>query len=746
MTSLVPHHSALPPSPRGGPLAVTSPVEGEMLDLATVFEAARRRYVLFLVVLGLVLAAAVALTMIQKPKFTATSAVMMDPRQIQIFQTTQSPNVSGDLSVSTEAVATQVQVLTSRGMAERVVEALHLDQDVTLADPPPGLKAKLMRVVGKPLGLWQPRALTPQERHQSVVDQVLSRLDAQRLGLTYVIGVKYTDASPERAAQVANAYADSYIQQSIEGKSDATRQAGGYINARLRELSDQAASDAAAVQQYRVSHNLLGGQGSTLTEQEISGLNGQIATARAETAADQAKVDTATAQLKRGSSGDDVGAALGSPVIQSLRAQRSVVSGQLAELNSRYGARYPDVIKAQQQLADIDSGIRVEINRVISNLQANAQVSSKRLSSLEGTLGHSRGTLAGDTQAQAGLLQLQQKAVSSQQIYDSYLSRFKEIMTSAGTEQSDARIVSQAEPPPTPSSPRVILDLALGVIVAVMLGVIAAIIAEVADRSFANGLDVERRLGATFLGSIPLLSSVARGARRTPTDYVTANPFSVFAEGFRNLKVSILQARPVSGSTIVAVTSPLTAEGKTTTSVCLGETSALQGARTIVVDCDLRRRTLQRFLQSAPEAGLVEVVRGTAQLDDVIVVDEKSGLHFLPLAETKMTSDDVFGGDGMDRVLAELRLRYDFIILDTAPLLALADARILASKTDAVVLLCRWRKTSQDAIRSALRLLLSADAPVAGVALTRVDVRKQPAHGYGDSAYYYRETQAYYAA
>ena len=535
---------------------------------------------LFLLVFVVVLAAAAAFTFTRKPAFTATSAVMMDPRQIQIFQNTQnSPNVSGDLSVSTEAVATQVQVLTSRGMAERVVDALHLDQDPALTNPALGLRGKIMRVVGAPFGKGQPPVLTPPEQRQAVIDLILSRLDVQRLGLTYVIGIKYTDPSPDRAAEIANGFSDSYIQQSISSKSDATKQAGGYLNARLRELGDQASADAGAVQQYRVAHNLLGSQGATLTEQEISGLNGQIATARAEAAADQARLDTARAQLRKGSLGDDVGAALGSPVIQSLRAQRAVVSGQLAELNSRYGPRYPDVLKAQQQLADIDAQIKAEISRVVSNLQANAQVSSKRLASLEGTLGQSRGSLAANTTALAGLTELQQKAASSQQLYDSYLARFKEIMASAGTEQSDARIVSQAVPPTSPSSPRVVLDLALGVIVATMLGVIAAIVAEVSDRSFASGLALERQLHTPYLGAIPLLSSVARGAKRSPADYVTANPFSVFAEGFRNLKVSILQARSTSGAFIVAVTSPLTGEGKTTTSVCLGETSALQGAR-----------------------------------------------------------------------------------------------------------------------------------------------------------------------
>jgi Mrp family chromosome partitioning ATPase len=129
-------------------------------------------------------------------------------------------------------------------------------------------------------------------------------------------------------------------------------------------------------------------------------------------------------------------------------------------------------------------------------------------------------------------------------------------------------------------------------------------------------------------------------------------------------------------------------------------------------------------------------------LEDAIVVDELTGVHYLPLSHSKLTATDIFGSVAMDGLLDQLRSRYDFIILDTAPLLALADARTLAAKCDAVVLLCSWRKTPEDAVKSAIRLLRAAGAPLAGISLTRVDVRKQAAHGYGDSAYYYRESRA----
>ncbi len=726
--------------------------EPDTLDFAAAVEAARRRCGVFLIVFVLTLGLGTVLILRQKPAYTAQAAVMMDPRQLQLFQTNVSPNLSGEQSLSMEAVATQVALIQSRLMAEQVVNELHLDTDPERAAPDPGLRNDIVQGV---LGLFgaapAPPTLTQEEKTALAVADVMSHLEAQRLGLTYVIAINYTSASPERAAAVANAFASAYLQQSLQTKSDANRQASGYLNSRVQDLGNQAAADATAVQQYKIAHNLLGAEGATLTQQEISNLNQQVAAARAEAASDQARLETARAQVRKGSSGDDVGAVLGSPVVETLRAQRAQVSGQLAELNSRYGPRYPDVLKAQQQLQDLDVQINAEIRRVISNMQATAQVSARRLASLESTLNQSRGTLATDARSTAGLVELQQKAAASQTLYDNYLARFKEIMTSAGTEQSDARILSQAQPPARPSSPRLALDFALAAIVAAIFGFIAGVVAELLDKSFGNGLDIERRVHAPCIGSIPLLASVAKGAHPPPVEYIVANPFSVFAESFRNLKVSLVQSslrqRPhVGGGVILGVTSPLTGEGKTTTSVCLGETSSLQGARTLVVDCDLRRRSLQKFVAQGPAAGLVEVVHGDVALDDAIVIDELTGVHYLPLSRGKLTATDIFGSVAMDDLLHQLRRRYDFIILDTAPLLALADARILAAKCDAVLLLCSWRKTPEDALKSAVRLLRAAGAPLAGISLTRVDVRKQVAHGDGDSAYYFREAKGYHVS
>ena len=197
---------------------------------------------------------------------------------------------------------------------------------------------------------------------------------------------------------------------------------------------------------------------------------------------------------------------------------------------------------------------------------------------------------------------------------------------------------------------------------------------------------------------------------------------------------------------VVAITSALPGEGKTTTSVCLARSAAQQGHSVILIDCDLRRRSVNRMFGAEPTKGLIEVLAGEATLDEAMTIDSVTGVRLLPLAKSSMTPKDVFGSAAMDRLLDQLRQSYDLIILDTAPVLPVADTRVLAPKADVVVFLARWRKTPQHAIEAAFRLLSGTGAHLAGVALTQVDMKLQSKYGYGDPGYYYAEYKKYYVS
>jgi succinoglycan biosynthesis transport protein ExoP len=737
------------PAHSASPAGLAGAIAGQ-LDLRRLTLAFRRRMRLFGAVAVAVFVAALVLTLQATPRYTAIATVMLDTRKEKV---TNVDAVLSGLPADSSAVDTEVEVLKSRQLAERVAKTLHLEQDPefnrSLA-PPHGVGAVIHAVTsfikaGKPSNA-QASPLALQKQHEAIVDHVLGHLAVRRSGLTYVIAVSYESEDPAKAAMIANKFAELYLLEQLEAKFDATQQATVWLNSRLGELRNQVLADDAAVQQYKIANNLLSASGTSLTEQEISNFNQTLAQARAQVAEDDARLNTAKQQMARGSTGEDVGEALTSPVIQQLRSQRAEVSARVADLQGRYGDRHPEMLKAKRQLSDIDSQIQAEVKRLISNLDAKAQVSRQRASAMAGSLGGAKGTLAANNRAMVRLNELERTAEASKTLYESYLSRFKETSTQQGIEQSDARVVSKAKIPTAQSSPNVSRNLALGLLLALGAGIAGVLLAETLDAGLATAEDVERRLDTAYLGAVPLLASVAEDANLAPIDHVVAKPLSSFSEAFRNLRASIGYSRIGEPVRVVAITSALPGEGKTTTSICLGRVAALQGSKVIVVDCDLRRRTVNRLLRSDPAIGLLEVLSGEATLQQAVSVDSDTGAHFLPLAKSAFTPRDVFGTVAMDRLLADLRARYDLVILDTAPILPVADTRVLAPKADSVIFLARWRKTPQHAIEAAFRLLSGTGAHLGGVALTQMDMKQQAKYGYGDPGYYYAEYKKYYVS
>ncbi|MBU2289295.1 MAG: GumC family protein, partial [Gammaproteobacteria bacterium] len=292
------------------------------VDLHALLATFRRRLKLFLALALLVFVAVLVFTLQATPLYTATASVMIDTRTSQVVD---SQAVLSGLSADAGVVDTEVEILKSRQLAERVVEALNLEEDPEFnsAFGSPGLIEQVSNGIGSLFGASAPdrarRQLTEleaQRQRERVVDTVRNRLTIRRVGLTYVMGVSFTSPSQQKAARIANAFAQNYLLEQLEAKFEATRQANAWLNTRLNDLRGEVIQGEAAVEQYRNANNLLSASGATLTEQEISTYNTQLATVRAQQAEDEARLATARAQMSRGSTGDDVGEALGSAVVQ----------------------------------------------------------------------------------------------------------------------------------------------------------------------------------------------------------------------------------------------------------------------------------------------------------------------------------------------------------------------------------------------------------------------------------------------
>jgi succinoglycan biosynthesis transport protein ExoP len=746
------------------------------VDLTKLFFAFRRRLRLFVAIAALVCAGYVLGPLRATPVYTATARVEIDPRKKDVVDIQQ---VESDLPINEVniVVDTEVEVLKSRHLAERVVNELHLDQDPEFnpALRKPGLIATILHDVGRTLAKPEREdgALAKaQEAHERVVDSVLDHLRVRRSGLTYVIDVAFTSANREKAALIANTFGDRYLTEQMESKIEANRDANSFLNEHAAQMEQDVKKAEDELAQYKIGHNLLSAGNETLTQQEISNLDTQMAQAKAAQAEAEAQVRTARAQLAAGSNGSDVSGALVSPVVTSLRAQRATISTHVAELSEKYGPLHPDLLKAKQQLAEIDSEIQQEVNRAISGLEAQARIAKERTVSLEATLDKTRGALASNNRTSVELNDLQRNADAERALYEAFLTRAKQTGADRGLEVSDARVLSRANTPTHPSAPNVPILLLLALASAAGLAIAGVFAAENLDSGLVTGDDVETRLDIAFLGAIPHLASVielepaetrrnrpiallrgflafVRPSLDLPVDpaaHVIEKSTSAFGEAFRGLRTSIRYAGLSDGGQIIAFASALPGEGKTTATICLGRIAARAGERVLMVDCDLRRNNVSKALGFKPVKGLLEVLNGQARLDEALARDSVSGAYILPLVSATVSPQLVFGTPAIDKLFDELRRRFDLVILNTPPVLAVSDARDVVAKADGVIFLARWRRTPQKAIESALQMIARVDGRLIGLALTQVDMREQSRYGYGDSGYYYRRCRAYYAS
>lgn len=716
----------------------------DRLSFAKILNVLRRRLWLLLTIAAVISVFGIIVTLMQPKVYMADTVVKLTGSNRQLAAKVgeeAEPTMAGDADVATE-----IQVVGSLDLAQTIAEKYNLDENKQFnpyTNPPASRLARLFGRVPQPLDI---RTLSPEQRTKmeaKLVRFLRSGLGAQRAGTAYSMIISYRHHDPEVAAMVANAYATEYTQSQINEKKSATSEASTFLGSKVEELRNLATADFAAVQNYRIRNGLLSTSGASLTEQDISVYNQQTATAKAEAAADIARLNTARTQLRSGSRGDDVGEALESSVVSSLRSQRGQLVVKIADLRARYGPRHPELQRAQQEIGDLDKQIQEEIDRVISNLEAKAAVSGQRLASLTGTLSTAKGTLVRNNTAMVALDDLERRAEASQALYESYLAKYRETMASSGTERSDARILTMADAPNFPVSPNLFLNLLLAGISGLALGVLAAFIVEMQFRGLTTGADVEKRTGLPFLGVSPENTSIKHHAD-SPMETIHAFPNSILAESMRGIYSSV--QIPVKGrAQVLAISSAVPAEGKSMLSAMLGLTAAGMGNSTVLVDCDIFRRGLSHNFALNDGFGILDVIDGKCSLDQALRQIPDSSVSVLPIISRGNDGDRLTDNGAIQAIVAQLKERFEMVILDCPPLLAVAEAREIAALADGVILAARWRKTPDDAIRSASRLLPAKLANFVGVVLTRVDLRKQSRYAPDDTTSYYAHYQKYVA-
>lgn len=757
--SLIPR--PLPPgqSPYAPPVVAD---DGDLIDIKELLRTLwRRRSVILGTLLFLVSLALLVLFQLT-PRYTASTLLTLQTRNEAVVDIQA---VMSGLSADASVIRTELDIISSRRLVGKLVDRLQLTRDpefngalreqnaLKLAlDPRTYLSPEWLMALG--LLTQDPETLSAEERatqeQAATVDAVTSALSVSNPKLSYTIQITFESEDPKKAALLANTLAELYLTDQLEAKFEATQRATDWLSERIGDLKSRVVEADNAVQAFREQHAIIrsGNQG-TVSEQQLAELNVQLVAARTDLAEAEARYNQAKSQVGQRHNAAALGEVLDSPLIQRLGEQEAEVRRRQAEIAKRYGPRHPDTISVDSELADLRAKIAEEVSKVMESIETEVRVARARVSTLSANLDKLKAENAEVQKASVQLRELEREAESGRILLETFLSRFKETSNQDELQKADVRIISAAEVPAAPSFPKKKLILAVALVLSLMVGLGLAFLLEALDHGYRALEHLERERGLPGLGMVPRLTALQlKGAK--PFDYAIRKPTSAYSEALRFVHVSLMFGHPgdLRPRTIL-VTSSLPGEGKTTLCLSLARLLARAGnQRLLLVEGDLRRANVGKALVDSGRSAPSLTTYLTGQVErwqDCLIQDEVPGLELILSGDKVDTPQVLLQSERMRALLAEAGESYDFVILDAPPLLAVSDAVILSHLADVTVFVVRWESTPREAVGNALDLLRKAGAPIGGVVLTQVDVKKHAHYGYGDYASYYGQYGGYYA-
>ncbi|SCB61639.1 succinoglycan biosynthesis transport protein ExoP [Rhizobium aethiopicum] len=696
------------------------------------------------------------------PVYTAETKVLIDRSDNQMINQLAA---FGQLDDDEGTVLSQVELLKSDTIAYAVVDKLKLVDDPVFTAQKNSLfsVATLKSLLNFRSWFADDGAVAPDPelKRRWAAETVAGNIDVERVGKSYVLDVTYTSQSPDLAREIAAAIADVYLVDKLNSKYDATRRAGEWLQERIEELRQQALDTDLAVQKFRSEHGLVeAGSGNLLSEQQLSELNSQLIKAQAETAQAEAKYTRIKSIIEAKQTDAIVTDVLDSSISNDLRKKYLEASKLEAEIEARLGPDHVQAVRLRAEMAEYERLMFDELNRIAESYQSELTVAQSREKSLRDSVDKATGVAATAGETQVQLRELERTRDTYKNLYQSFLARYQEAIQQQSFPITAARIITTAETPTKPSAPKRSLVIAFAMFLGCAFGSGIGAFREFRDRFFRTGDDVRDMLDVESLGVMPLIEnnvedptlvdpgnprSIARGGKTTT--YVEEHPLSAFAETLRSAKIAIDISASDQRCKVIGVVSSLPGEGKSTTAINFAKLLAMQGARCLLIDGDMRNPGATRAIGRHAEAGLLEAIVDNRPLKDLILLDPKTKLAFLPtVARYRVPhSSELLASRGMDQLLEIARQSFDYIIVDLPPLAPVVDARAINPKLDAVVFVIEWGKTSRKVVQSTLLSEPDLYTKCVGAILTKVDPAQMKLYRtFGSSEYYYKRYSRYY--
>jgi capsular exopolysaccharide synthesis family protein len=660
-----------------------------------------------------------------------------------------------------EFYQTQHRILQSRSLAKRTIDAMNLWDAPRLGNGPEpqsrisvsgfawGVVDGAIALARRPFAKQAPAPAPEAQAEQPAagesaaqsarISQFLGGLAISPVRNTRLVEIRYTSTDPVFAAGAANAVAAAYIQQNMDFKASTSDEATNFLRDRLEEQRKAVEASERALAEFKSKNGAvaIADGSSSISVQRLTDLNAALIKAKTERIGKESLFNQLKSMQAAGTI-DTFPAVLANEYIQGLKTNLGQLQREHAQLSERYGENHPKLADSRTALQTATAKLNSEIAKVVQGVNSEYQAALAQEQSLQGALNAQRSEALGQNQLSVTYSVLQREADSNRQIYESLLQQAKQAGISGERRATNVRVVDPAEVPMAPFSPNLRADMTFAGVAGLVLAIGLAFGFEYLDNRIKTPQELKAHLGIPFLGMVPALAG-EREANPLLDGGVPPN----FAEAFKSVRTNVLFSSAEEGLRSVVVTSAGPGEGKSLVASNLAVALAQAGQRVLLIDADMRRPRVHEIFGGEQEPGLSNVLAGNAKTSEAVRKGKTSNLWLMPAGHIPPNPAELLGSKRYSDFITSLAPHFDWVLLDTPPVMVVADGSIVANQASGVIFVVRADHTSRHAVRAAVEQLEAANAHLIGSVLNGVDLVRNP---YYYSAYYRKEYSRYYVS
>jgi len=687
------------------------------------------------------------------PIYEATTRLIIEkenPKVVSI-QEVMAVDASG-----TDYYQTQYKIIESRAVAREVIKRLHLDKsEEFFPKPKDDFISKLKRSITETIAYWKDsisslfntgKATKDLEKYSPdsrLVSAFIERIKVKPIRNSRLVDVSFEARDPVLAARIVNTLAKAYIDQNLETKLRAVQDAVRWLHNRIEEERKKVEKAEQALLRYKEKYNIITDFSSDvekITAQKLAKLNAQVVEAESRRVEAETRYKQALALVGTPDMLDSIPEVLNNELIGQIKSMEVELYKRMSELSKKYGQKHPKMVAIRSELKTLQKRKVQEINRVINSLRNEYMVALAREKSLKAAFAKQKKESLELNQKAIEYGVLKREAESARQMYELLIKRFKETSLTEDMKTGNIRVVDKAEVPKNPVRPRKKLNILLGAIVGLFLGIGMAFFFEYLDNTIKLPEDIRQYLKIPYLGPVPAFSyeGDSNPGEKEKLELITLySPKSMASEAYRGIRTSILFSSADYTPQVILVSSSMPREGKTITSTNLAIAMAQAGSKVILLDCDMRRPKVHKIFGVQRDKGMSNILVGSCSFEEALVHPDIPNLDIVPCGPIPPNPAEIVGSNRMETLLKGLRKEYSHIIIDSPPIMAVTDGVVLAKFADGVVLVIRAGDTPREVIRNGIGQLQGVNARILGALLNGVDTGR-------DSYYYYQYYYYYY--